>query len=369
MITSARAAVMTQPGAPLEIREYPVSAVAAAMALVRITCCTVCGSDLHSWTGRRTAPTPIILGHEIVGEIAALGDGVTHDSTDQPLHIGDRVTWTLTDSCGKCFYCREAGLPMKCRSLRKYGHDSCAEPPHLTGGFAEMCYLRAGTAIVKIPDSVTDEEACPANCALATVVAGWDAAGLRPLETVLIQGAGGLGFYAAAYARYQGCRTVIVTDPLEHRLAQVRAFGATHTLNPTVGTDASLAQAVRELTDGVGVDVVMEVAGKPAAIPVGLECLRIGGRYVELGSTFPSANATLDMSRIVFRRLTVTGVHNYDARHLVAGIRFLAAAKDRFPFSAIVSERFPLDRINEALCAAQSGTGIRVAILPSLPRR
>jgi putative phosphonate catabolism associated alcohol dehydrogenase len=365
MVRTTRAAVMTHPGASLEFRDFPIPEVMPGTVLVRITCCTICGSDLHSWSGRRTAPTPIILGHEIVGEIIALGEGVSRDSGDQPVKIGDRITWTLTDSCGKCFYCSQVGLPMKCRSLRKYGHDSCAAPPHLAGGFAEMCILGPGTSIVKLPEGLTDEEACPANCALATVVAGWEAAGLVPLESVLIQGAGALGFYAAAYASLQGCRTVIVADPLDHRLERVQSFGATHTLNPSSLTAEGFVQAVRDLTEGFGVDAVMEVSGAPAAIAVGLDCLRIGGRYLELGSTYPNANVVLDMSRIVFRRLTLRGIHNYDARHLRAGVQFLAHAKGRFPFSTLVAERFPLACVNEAIRAAQSGGGVRVALLPS----
>jgi D-arabinose 1-dehydrogenase-like Zn-dependent alcohol dehydrogenase len=96
---------------------------------------------------------------------------------------------------------------MKCRYLKKYGHDSCADPPHFNGGFAEYCYITPGTGVIKIPDELSDLEAAPANCALATVVAGWESAGLRPFENVLIQGAGALGLYAAALARHYGCQS------------------------------------------------------------------------------------------------------------------------------------------------------------------
>ena len=89
MTKTAKAAVMTAAGKDLEIKEYPLPEVAGGCILVKVTCCTICGSDVHSWMGRRAAPTPIILGHEIVGQIVELGAGVTHDSGDRPLQIGD----------------------------------------------------------------------------------------------------------------------------------------------------------------------------------------------------------------------------------------------------------------------------------------
>jgi threonine dehydrogenase-like Zn-dependent dehydrogenase len=108
----------------------------------------------------------------------------------------------------------------------------------------------------------------------------------------------------------------------------------------------------------------MECAGTPVVIPAGLKSLRIGGRYVEHGCTFPNAMVTYDFSDIVFRYLTITGVHNYDTRHLQAAIDFLDQAQKIYPFEKIVTQTFPLERINEALKMAQSGRAIRVAVIP-----
>jgi alcohol dehydrogenase len=306
----------------------------------------------------------MILGHEIVGRILELGEGVTHDVADHPLHVGDRITWTLMDSCGRCAACRTHGLPMKCRTLKKYGHDSCEAAPHFTGGFAEYCYLTPGTSVLRLPDDLTDEEACPANCALATVVAGWEAAELHPGMHVLIQGAGALGFYAAALASHAGCGEIIVTDVQDHRLEAIRAFGATLALNTSRLADADVVRAVHERTDGRGVDAALEVAGVPGIIPLGLKCLRTGGRYVEQGNAYPGAHVALDISELLFRRLAIVGVHNYDPRHLHRGIAFLARTRGQFPFDRLVTHRFPLADVNAALRLAQSGETIRVAVLP-----
>jgi len=364
VVKKARAAVMTKPNADLEIREYPLPEVEKGAILVRITCCTICGSDVLAWLGRKRAPIPIILGHEIVGEIVELGDGVAYDSGNRPLKVGDRITWTVMDNCGKCYYCREKGLMMKCQHLKKYGHDSCATPPHFVGGFAEYCYISPGTCVIRCPDNLSDEEVTPANCALATVVAGWEAADLKPFEHVLIQGAGALGFYAAALAKHYGCKRIIVTDILDRRLEAIKAFGATDTLNTRNMKDEEVIQAVRDLTDGFGVDAAMGVANVPEVIPIGLKCLRIGGRYVEHGNTFPGANFTYDVSDIIFRCLTIRGVHNYDTRHLQWGIDFLEQTKETFPFNKLVTHKFSLNEINQAMRVAYSGEAIRVAVLP-----
>lgn len=364
MKKNGKAAVMIAANEDLQIKEYPLPQVEKGCILVKIKCCTICGSDLHSWLGNRKAPTPIILGHEIVGEIVELGEGITHDSGDQPLSIGDRITWTIIDNCGKCYYCREKGLPMKCRYLKKYGHDSCQDPPHFVGGFAEYCYITPGTCVIKLPDFLSDEEVAPANCGLATAIAGWEAAGIRPFENVLIQGAGVLGFYAAALAKYYGCNRIIVTDVLDHRLELIKEFGATDTVNVRGMRDEQIAQRVFDLTAGFGVDAAMDVAGVPEVIPAGLKCLRIGGRYVDIGCVFNGAYFSYDAGEIVFRMLTIKGVHNYDTRHLQWGIDFLSQTRDIFPFSKLVTHKFSLDQINKALKIAQSGEAVRVAVIP-----
>lgn len=361
---SGRAAVMVAAGAPMELREYPLPEPGPGELLVRVRCCTICKSDLHTWTGHRPGPTPAILGHEIVGEIVRAGTGVSHDSGDQAITLGDRITWTIIDTCGKCYYCREAGLPMKCRHLRKYGHDACDAPPHFTGGFAEYCLVGAGTCVVKLPDSVPDEVAATANCALATVIAGWEAADLRSLEHALIQGAGGLGCYAAAVARQAGCQRVIVADVDEDRLQRARRFGATDVVRLEPDGVGALAEAVRSLTRDRGADCALEVAGIPAAIPEGLAALRKGGRYVELGCSFPGADFTVDASLLLWNLLTLRGIHNYDTRHLQQAVDFLATGAGRFPFHELVTHRFPLDQIDAALQCALSGAGLRVAVMP-----
>ena len=372
--TFGRAAVMVEANAPFEIREYPLPPAAEGTILVRVLCCTICRSDYHTFSGKRSGPTPLILGHEIVGEIVELGKGVVYDMNDLPLAVGDRITWTLTANCGRCYYCLAAELPMKCIKLFKYGHDSCAEPPHFLGGFAEYCLIQPGTAVIKVPGHLSDEVAAPANCALATVMACWDTASLKQGESVLIQGAGGLGCYAAAVARSSGCTRVIVADVSAKRLEFARLFGATDTIEvpgpkqpaaADANTAISLVGRVRELTKGRGTDCALEVTGSPETVLEGLQCLRKGGRYIEAGCSFPEARIELDLSVILWNRITFTGVHNYHARHLKAAVDFLEAERERYPFDKIVTKSYPLEEIDRAMETAASGAELRVAVRPA----
>jgi alcohol dehydrogenase len=360
----AYAAVLVSAGQDLQIRQFPLKAPEKDGILVKIDCCTICGSDIHSWQGRRPSPIPGILGHEIVGTITQLGENVAHDSGDLPIGVGDRITWTLIDVCGNCYFCRDQTLVMKCRHLKKYGHESCEQSPHLNGGFAQYCYITAGTRVIKLPAHLPDEIAAPANCAVATVVAGLEAAEVKPFETILIQGAGALGIYAAALARHTGCSRIIVTDVLDHRLQFIKAFGATNTINVEQMPAGDIVAAVRDLTGGLGVDCCLEVAGLPELIPIGLKCLRIGGRLIEIGNSFPGADFTFDAGDIVWRRLTLKGIHNYHAGHLQQAIDLLALTHSVYPYEDIVSHRFGLEQINEALRLAASGNAIRVAVRP-----
>ena len=148
------------------------------------------------------------------------------------------------------------------------------------------------------------------------------------------------------------------------RLDLAHAFGATDTLNTDGLTTKQTIKAVRDLTDGIGVDAAMEVAGTPAVLSAGLGALRVGGRYVWHGNVFPGADFNYDASEIIFRMLTVTGVHNYATPHLQRAVDFLERTQGRFPFEHIVGRSFPLHEINNALRAAASGEAIRVAVHP-----
>ncbi|HUG35374.1 MAG TPA: alcohol dehydrogenase catalytic domain-containing protein [Candidatus Limnocylindrales bacterium] len=221
-MSDARAAVFDGPGRPFARRAVPVGAPLRGGLLARITMATVCGSDVHSWAGRRRSPVPGILGHEMVGTVAALGEWAPTDLRGEPFRIGDRTTWSAYVACGHCDRCLALDLPQKWRRLRKYGHEALAEPPHLLGGFAEYCHILPGTVVLRVPGPVTDAEAVTVNCAGATMAAVVEAAMIGVGDRVVIQGLGALGLWGVALARAAGARVVIGLDPVEERLILAR---------------------------------------------------------------------------------------------------------------------------------------------------
>ena len=364
MTERGRAAVFEAPGEPFVIRTYELRTVEPGEVLVRVRLSSICRSDIHSWEGKRPSPCPGLLGHEIIGTIEALGASVAEDLSGEVLAVGDRVTWTEYFGCGRCRYCTDLDMPQKCPQVRKYGHESADTEPHLLGGFAEFCYLQPGTGILKLPDVLSDQVAVPLNCAAATMVCVTETAGIVAGETVVVQGLGLMGLYGAALAKAAGAGRVIGLDVEAARLEKAHRFGVDEAINVGELTGESLVQRVRALSLHGAADVVIEACGVPAVVPQGIAMLRPGGRYVLAGAVFPNADATIDVNRLVAGCITLTGVHNYHPRHLVAAVDFAAAHHTRFPLDEIVEATFSLDETSAAFRAAAVRSVLRAAIAP-----
>lgn len=341
---AATAMVWIGEGHPHEMIAVPGVALGDADVLVAVEMSTICGSDVHTVQGRRSAPTPLVLGHESVGRVIAIGDegAVAVDGT--PLRIGDRVVWSVTVSCARCDRCL-AGMPQKCRVLGKYGHDRIGVHGDLTGAFGSHMQLRAGTAIVRVPEALPAAVLAPAGCATATAWAAVArAAQGRRLEetTVRIHGAGLVGLSAAAIAADQGA-LVEVLDPNPDRRALAARFGAT--------------ALDREP------DVVIEASGH--AVAEALAGVAVGGTVVLVGSVFPDHPVPLDAESIVRRLVTIAGVHNYTGAELGAAVGFLAGRGRAYPFADAVGAVRALAEIDEALLAAAApGAPLRIGLVP-----
>ena len=355
-----RAAVFYEKGKALQLEEFELpSAVEPAAALCRITMSTICGSDLHTISGRRIEAAPLILGHEIVGELVALGEGLERDGFGHSLKVGDRVSWSIMASCGQCLYCNYA-LPQKCQHLKKYGHTCINDGQPLTGGYAEYIYLFPGTAIFKIPAGLPDGIATPANCALSTVINAMETIGFEKGETVLIQGAGLLGLNLIALARETGAKMIIVTDVSSRRLDLAARFGADLCLDLSELSEDQASRQIKEAAGGHGADVAFEVCGVKAAVKQAVEVFRIGGRY--LLTMVTSTILELDVNRITRNYLTIKGIHNYNPHHLGAALTFLKDNAHKYPYAEIVGQSYPLSEIEQAIQLAMSGKHIRVGI-------
>ncbi len=362
--TSARVAVYDAPNAPFVLRDYPLRPPVAGEVLVRIAMSTICRSDIHSWQGHRPNPCPGVLGHEIVGRIVALSAGIERDMRGAPLAVGDRVTWSEYFIAGPNYCSEVLDLPQKSPGVDKYGHMAADTAPHHHGGFGEYCYILPQSWILRLPDVLSDAEAAPLNCGVATMIAVTEAAEIRIGQTVVIQGLGLLGLYGAAIAKARGAGRVIAIDGVADRRERAQRFGVDLALDPAAFAPGELARQVASLCPPLGADVVLEVCGDPRVIPSGIDMLRVGGRYVLAGVVNPGAMVTLDANLLMRKMLTLTGVHNYHPRHLIEALDFVVAQRERYAFADLVDGIYALERVDAAMADAAARRVLRAAIVP-----
>jgi putative phosphonate catabolism associated alcohol dehydrogenase len=337
-------------------REFSAGDLGVGEVLVEISLATVCGSDVHTFEGKRAETTPCVLGHEGVGRLVALGETANAEIDSR---IGDRVTWSIADSCGACPPCTTYGLPEKCERLFKYGHAPLEDGSGLNGCYASHIVLRRGTHTVRIPNSVSDATAAPANCALATMV---NAVSAMPdgATRAVIQGGGLLGLYGCALLRDRGVPDVFCTEVDPRRLELIERFGGT-------AIDATQRdKAMDEL--GGRVDAVFEVAGVKELIPEGLALLRPGGFYGLVGLVHPDSALAITAEDLIRKCITLRGIHNYAPAHLRSAIAFLERKVNELPFDDLVAAPLDLSQLDQAFSRARNREEIRVSVCAPQPR-
>lgn len=367
---SATAMVWQGEGHHHEAVAVPGVRLSPGDVLVEIELATVCGSDVHTVLGHRAASTPLVLGHEQVGRVVALGRGGAKSVDGHRVALGERVVWSVAVPCGRCSRCRR-GLPQKCLSLQRYGHERMRRGWELSGGFATHGHILDGTPIVAVPEEMPAAVLAPASCATATVAAALEAAAeITPVEgaLVLIAGAGMLGLTAAAMATEAGAH-VVVSDPDAARRDTALEFGAAAVSDPRSSPESALGLAaalVRAGGRGAAPTIAIELSGAAAAARSLLAALDVGGVLVVAGSVSPGPELAIDPEQLVRRLLTVRGVHNYAPRHLQQAVRFLADTWMRYPFAAQVGETFGLESVDGALAAAATGAHPRIGLKPRI---
>ncbi|KQP54032.1 alcohol dehydrogenase catalytic domain-containing protein [Agreia sp. Leaf283] len=360
------AMVWLQPGQKHEAIAVPSVLLAPGDALVEVELATICGSDVHTTLGHRAAPAPLVLGHEQVGRIVALGDGAV-TSTGRQLTLGQRVVWSLTVGCGQCALCRR-GLPQKCETVKKYGHERLEPGWELSGGFASHVQVRSGTAIVPVSEDLPATVLAPVSCGTATAAAALEAAeALSPLDgaVVLVFGAGLIGLTVSAMAADRGA-CVIVVDPAKRRRALAARFGAALVADP--GAEPGHPDSLEAALDRSGDRplVALDASGSPPAVASAIDSVGIGGVVVLVGSVSPSAPVSLDPESIVRRLVSIRGVHNYAPRHLEAAARFIETRSASYPFDELVGATVALADLDDGLEAAAGGRAVRIGVAPGL---
>ena len=259
--------------------------------LIKIRKTAICGTDVHiykwdEWS-QKTIPTPMVVGHEYVGEVVDMGQEV------RGFAVGDRVSGEGHITCGHCRNCR-AGRVHLCRNTTGVGVNR-------EGAFAEYLVIPAFNAF-KIPDNISDELASifdPFGNAVHTALS-FDLVG----EDVLITGAGPIGIMAAAVAKHVGARHVVITDVNEYRLELARKMGATRAVN--VAND-KLEDVMNELGMTEGFDIGLEMSGVPSAFNSMLNNMNHGGKIAMLG--IPPSDMAVDWNKVIFKGLVIKGIY------------------------------------------------------------
>jgi len=367
-VFEGRIARFDAPDTPFTLTTVTLPEIGPGEILVKVSRTNICGSDVHAWHGTFATAglggaLPTVLGHEMVGSVAALGQDVDRDSDGRPLAEGTRVVFPYFFACHTCRNCL-AGRRIACLNLRMAMLGRADRAPYFVGGFGDYFVLPAGAVVYTVPDSVPDQLAAGANCALSQVMYGLERAEQTFGDDVVVQGAGALGLYAVAVAKARGARRVIAVDGVPERLELARAFGADEVIDiADLADPRDRAKRVRQLTGGRGADVVVEVVGQPSAIDEGLRMLGQFGRYVEIGNINFGRTFDFDPSRFVFANKTMIGVSLYDPVVLSRALDFLERYQGSLPLDRLAAVTYPLEDIDAAFASAGARRDVRASIL------
>lgn len=331
----------------VQLKEYELPTPDDGDVLAEVVRANVCGSELHIWRGEHPHIDDGVLGHEVLCRVVETG-GEVRDSAGNTLSPGDLIVPAYFATCGECVQCGR-GNHQYCENAYKYWSRSPDEWPHFHGTFGTHYYVHEDQYVYRVPTDIDETAAAAANCALSQVIHGLNKVQVTMNETVVIQGAGGLGLNAAAVATELGAETIVV-DGVAKRLDRAREFGADHTINLTeYDTVEARRDRVKELTDGLGADVAVEVTGVPAAIDEGFQLLGKGGRYLVMGNIIPGKEATIDPGRAVRKSINVTMTMRYAPTRLNDALKFLSKHGDDYPFGELVDASYPLSDVDSAL--------------------
>lgn len=306
--------------------------------LIKIKKTAICGTDVHiykwdEWS-QQTIPVPMVVGHEYVGVVEAMGEGVRGFSA------GDRVSGEGHITCGHCRNCR-AGRRHLCRNTVGVGVNR-------SGAFAEYLVIPADNAF-KLPDDISDDLASifdPFGNAVHTALA-FDLVG----EDVLITGAGPIGIMAAAVARHVGARHVVITDVNPYRLELAEKMGATRAVDVS---KEKLADVMNELGMKEGFDVGLEMSGVPSAFSQMLATMNHGGKIAMLG--IPPQSVAIDWNQVIFKGLTIKGI--YGREMFETWYKMASLLQSGLDLSPILTHHLPVDKYEEGfeiMISGQSG--------------
>ena len=366
-----RAAVLHGEEPRLQIIDVDVPVPQQSEALVKVTACGVCHTDLHVIKGEVAFPRPAVLGHEISGEIVAFGPG-----TDVPenLRVGATVVGAFIMPCTECDACRRGRDDLcakffaqnRLRGTLYDGSSRLAMPDggflamYSMGGLAEYCVVPV-SALSPLSEGMDAESSCIVGCAGLTAYGAVSRAGqVAAGDSVVVVGVGGIGSSILQMAAAAGATRIVAVDVADEKLLRARQLGATDTVN---ARDVDPVVAVRAALGG-GADVAFEALGRPETFTQASQMLADGGRMVAVGIAAGGATASIEITPLVRRGYTITGSFGGRTRSDLPAIVALTAS-GAFDAAGLITRRYPLEQADDAYQALGQGdiTGRAIIVM------
>ncbi|KAB8131003.1 NAD(P)-dependent alcohol dehydrogenase [Gracilibacillus oryzae] len=347
MTALMKAAVLNKP-LDMEIKKVSIPEIKTDEALVKVKCIGICGSDVHYYEhgkiGRYEVKSPLILGHELAGDVIAIGENVTN------LKVGDRVAVEPGVTCGRCEYCK-SGRYNLCPDVV-----FMATPP-VDGAWADYVSVRSDF-LFPIPNDMSYEEGAllePFSVGIHAMNRGK----IKPSDRILITGLGPIGLLAIQAAKMYGVKEIYATDVVKFRQDLAKELGVTAVIDPT---KENIDERLDALTKGNGIDAAIETSGNTFAINDALKSVKRGGRIVLVGMPV-SSETPVDITHLVDSEHDVYGLFRYANTYPNA---IQAVSKSDLAIEKIITHKYKLDDIKEAIEKArlEKETSIKIMIYP-----
>ena len=349
-----------------EVKEYPMPQVGDDDILVKVEGCGVCGTDAHEFKRDPFGLIPVALGHEGTGEIVKMGKNVKKDSAGKDLHVGDKVVTCM-------IFQDNPEITMYDLNKQNVGDADVYgllpdDDVHLNGWFSDYILIRGGSTVFNVSDLDLDSRILIEPCAvLVHAVERAKTTGiLRFNSRVVVQGCGPIGLICIAVLRTMGIENITAVDGNQMRLDFAKKLGASKTVSfkDFQGIEA-LSGAVKDSFGGYLADFAFQCTGNPAAHANIYKFIRNGGGLCELGFFVDGGDATINPHfDLCSKEITLVGSWVYTLRDYATTFDFLKRAKGiGLPLSDLITHRYPLDQINEALKTNLAMTGLKIAIV------
>lgn len=364
--STCRAAVLTDVK-KIEVKEFNIPEINDDEMLVKVEGCGVCGTDVHEYKGDPFSLIPLVLGHEGTGEIVKLGKNVKRDSAGKEVKKGDKIVTSVVP-CGECDIClNHPDKTNLCENSKIYGLIP-DDNYHLNGWFSEYIVIRKGSTFYKVNDMNLNLRLLvePAAVVVHAVERAKSTGLMKFNSKVLIQGCGPIGLLLLSVVKTLGVENIIAVDGDENRLNMAKRLGATALINFTKYSNIDeLVDAVKKASDGIGADFAFQCTGVPSAASNIWKFVRRGGGLCEVGFFVNNGDCKINPHYdICNKEITAVGSWTYTPQDYLTTFDFLKRAKEiGLPIEELITHRFSLDKMNEAMEVNMKQEGIKVVYI------